>query len=77
MDVHPSDRLSLWSNDRVGDEYMEEKENRIVGNKFLPLRCLRKRRNYNYSKMKLDNSFLKENFVKILTFPSNLLKSLS
>ena len=64
-------------NDRVGDEYMEEKENRVVGNKFLPLRCLHKRPNYNYFKMKLDNSFLKKNFVKILTFPSNLLKSLS
>ena len=23
-------------NDTVGDEYMKEKENRVVGNKFLP-----------------------------------------
>ena len=27
-------------NDRVGDEYMAEKDNRFVGNKFLPLHHL-------------------------------------
>ena len=54
-------------NDRVGDEYMAEKDSRVVGNKFLPLHRLYKRPEYNYSKNKLDNSFLKQNFVKILT----------
>ena len=54
-------------NDRVGDEYMAEKDSRVVGNKFLPLHSLYKRPEYNYSKNKLDNSFLKQNFVKILT----------
>ena len=56
-------------NDRVGDEYMAEKDSRVVGNKFLPLHRLYKRPEYNYSKNKLDNSFLKQNFVKILTTP--------
>ena len=71
-------------NDRVGDEYMTEKDSRVVGNKFLPLHHLYKRPEYNYSKIKLDNFFLKQNFVKILTTDldhnlreSNLLKSLS
>ena len=54
-------------NDRVGDEYMAEKDSRVVGNKFLPLHRLYKRPEYKYSKNKLDNSFLKQNFVKILT----------
>ena len=54
-------------NDRVGDEYMAEKESRVVDNQFLPLHCLYKRPEYNYSKNKLDNSFLKQNLVKILT----------
>ena len=53
-------------NYRVGDEYMTEKDNRVVGNKFLPLHRLYKRLEYNYSKIKLDNSFLKQNFVKSL-----------
>ena len=53
-------------NDRVGDEYMEEKDSRVVGNKFLPLHRLYKAPQYNYSKNKLDNSFLKQNFVIIL-----------
>ena len=35
-------------NDRVGDEYMAEKDNRVVGNKFLPLHRLYKRPEYNY-----------------------------
>ena len=52
-------------NDRVGGKYMAKK--RVVGNKFLPLHRLYKRPDYNYSKIKLDNSFLKQNFVKILT----------
>ena len=34
-------------NDRVGDEYMKEKDSRLVGNKFLPLHCLYKRPVYN------------------------------
>ena len=54
-------------NDRVGDEYMAEKDSRVVANKFLPLPRLYKCPEYNYSKNKLDNSFLKQNFVKILT----------
>ena len=53
-------------NDRVGHEYMAEK-GRVVGNKFLPLYCPYKFPDYNYSKIKLDNPFLKQNFVKILT----------
>ena len=52
-------------NDRVGDE--AEKDSRVVGNKFLPLHRLCKCPEYNYSKNKLDNSFLKQNFIKILT----------
>ena len=54
-------------NDRVGDEYMAEKDTAVVGNKFLPLHRLYKHPEYNYSKIKLDSSFLKQNFVKILT----------
>ena len=95
MDAYPSDPSDAYPyslNERVGDEYMTEKDRRVVGNKFLPLDRLYKRPEYNYSKNKLDNSFLKQNFVKILTthldhnlkdagylfvFPSNLLKSLS
>ena len=53
--------------DRVGDEYMAEKDSRVVGNNFLPLHRLYKRPGYNYSKIKVDNSFLKQNFVKIPT----------
>ena len=41
-------------NDRVGDEYMAEKESRVVVNTFLPLHRLYKRLDYNYSKIKLD-----------------------
>ena len=54
-------------NDRVGDEHMAKKESRVAGNKFLPLYCPYKFPDYNYSKIKLDNPFLKQNFVKILT----------
>ena len=54
-------------NDRVGDGYVAEKDSRVVGNKFLPLHRLYKRPEYNYSKIKIDNFFLKQNFVKILT----------
>ena len=54
-------------NDGVGDEYTAEKDSRVVGNKFLPLDRLYKRPEYNESKNKIDNSFLKHNFVKILT----------
>ena len=54
-------------NDKVGDGYIPEKNIGVVGNKFLPLHGLYKRPNYNYSKIKLDNSFLKQSFVKILT----------
>ena len=43
----------------VGDEYMAEKDSRVVGKKFLPLHRLYKRPEYNYAKNKLDNSFLK------------------
>ena len=58
---------SYGLNDRVGDEYMAEKDSRVVGNKFLPLHRPYKGPEYNYSKNKLDNSFLKQHFVKILT----------
>ena len=34
-------------NDRVGDEYMAEKESRVVGSKYLPLHRLYKHRDYN------------------------------
>ena len=54
-------------NDRVGDENMAEKDSRVVGNKFLPLPRVYKDPEYSYSKNKLDNYFLKQNFVKILT----------
>ena len=53
-------------NDRVGDEYIPEKESRAVDNKFLPLHRLYNSPDYNYSKIKFDSSFLKLNFVKIL-----------
>ena len=33
--------------DRIGDEYMAEKDSRLVGNAFLPLHCLYKRPVYN------------------------------
>ena len=87
MDVYP-----YGLNDRVSDEYMAEKDSRVVGNNFLPLHHLYKYPEYNYSKNKLDYSFLKQNFVKIVTthldhnlkdagyltsVSSNLLKSLS
>ena len=52
--------------DRVGDEYMTEKYSRVAGNNFFSLYCLYKCPEYNYSKIKLDNFFLKQNFVKIL-----------
>ena len=53
-------------NDRVGDEYMTEKDSRVVGNNFFSLYRLYKCPEYNYSKIKLDIFFLKQNFVKIL-----------
>ena len=40
-------------NDRAGDEYMVEKDSRVVGNKFLSLHRLYKRSEYNYSKINL------------------------
>ena len=54
-------------NDRVGDEYMKEKESRVAGKKFLLLHRLHNRPPYNDNRTKLDNSFLKSHFVKILT----------
>ena len=51
-------------NDRVGDEYMAQ--SRVVGNKFLPLHRLYKLPDYNCSKIELDHSLLKQNFVKNL-----------
>ena len=53
-------------NDRVGDEYIPEKESRAVDSKFLQLHRLYNSPDYNYSKIKFDSSFLKLNFVKIL-----------
>ena len=38
-------------NDRAGDEYMAEKESRVVGSKFLPLHHQYKHPDYNYSKI--------------------------
>ena len=46
---------------------MAEKESRVAGNKLLPLHRLYRHPDYNYSKIKLDNSFLKQNFANILT----------
>ena len=46
---------------------MAEKESRVVGKTFLPLYLLYKCPDYNYPKIKLDNFFLKQNFIKILT----------
>ena len=45
-----------------------------VGDNFLPLDPLYKRPDYNYFKIELENSFLKQTFVKILTtnFDHNL-----
>ena len=54
-------------NDRVDDEYMAEKDIWVVGNELLPLHHLYKHPEYNYSKIELDNSLLKQNFVKMLT----------
>ena len=56
-------------NDRVDAEYMVERDSRVVKNKFLPLHHIytNVQSIYNYSKFELDNSFLKQNFVKILT----------
>ena len=53
-------------NDRFVDEYMAVKESRVLGNKFLTLHCLYKLPDYNYSKIKLDNSFLKKILLKSL-----------
>ena len=47
--------------------YGRKKDSRVVDNTFLPLHRLYKRPECNYSKIKLDNSFLKQNFVKIVT----------
>ena len=55
-------------NNRANVEHVAEKKSRVVGNKFLPLHCLSKSSDCNYSKIKLDNSFLKQNFVKIHTY---------
>ena len=68
MDAHPSDCLSLWSKwqIRVDDEYMAEKENRVVGNKFLPLHRLYKRPDYNYSKLTLIILFWNKTLLKSL-----------
>ena len=46
---------------------MTENDSRVVGNKFLLLRHSYKRPDYNYSRIKLDNSYLKQYFAKILT----------
>ena len=67
MYAYPSNRWPHDLNDRVGDEYMTEKDSRVVGNTFLPLHRLFKRPEYNYTKIKLDNFFLKQNFVEIFT----------
>ena len=68
--------------DRIGDEYMAEKEKRVVNRKLLPLDHLYKL--LGYKKSKLNYSFLKQSFVKVLAhililsdlfvFPSNPLK---
>ena len=50
-------------NDRMGDEYLAEKGSRVVGNKFLQLIVYTNVQ----IKIKFDNSFSKQNFLKILT----------
>ena len=57
---------SYGLNDRVSNEYMAEKDSRVVGNKILPLDRLYKRPEYNYSNNKLDNSSLKQKLLKSL-----------
>ena len=52
---------------RVGDECLAEKDSGVVGNGFLPLHHLYRRPEYDCSKNELDTSFLKQNFVKVLT----------
>ena len=47
-------------NEKIGDEYSEENESRVVGNKFLLLHDLQTSR-LNNSKLKLNNCFWKEN----------------
>ena len=42
---------------RVDDEYMTEKESRVVYNKFIPLLPLYNCSDYNCSKIKPDNFF--------------------
>ena len=53
---------SYGLNDRVSNEYMAEKDSRVVGNKILPLHRLYKRPEYNYSL----NSSLKQKLLKSL-----------
>ena len=48
--------MNIWQKNKV-----------VVGNNFLPLHRLYKCPGYNYSKPKLDNPFLKQIVVKILT----------
>ena len=67
MDAHPSDAYPYGLNDKVVDAYMAKKENKVVGFKFLRLYRPYKRADYNYTNTKLDNSFLKQNLVQILT----------
>ena len=53
-------------NDRIVDEYIAEKKNRVLGNKVSPFCRVYKLPDYINSKIKLDNSFLKHSFPKIL-----------
>ena len=54
-------------NDRVGDECIAKKQSRVISYKLLPLHHLYKRPYCNYSKIKLNNSFLRQSFVNTLT----------
>ena len=75
-------------NDREGDEYIAEKDSRVVGNKFLTLHRLYKRPEYIYSKIEFYNKILLRSLAHIsviipkmlailFAFPLNLLKNLS
>ena len=46
---------------------MTGKGSKVAGNNFLALHYLYKYPDYNYPKIKLNNSFLKQSFVKIFT----------
>ena len=60
---------SCGINDRADDECIAEKDNRVVGNMFCFYHCIVyiKVQSIITFKNELDNSFLKQNFFKILS----------